>query len=191
MTRAPRERQPVTADLGGIYLALRRAQAENANCDRDTMVVIDLPDGTTCAIGSIVYEEDLAGALVIKAGRVLSGPPDTGTEPPFGRGKPPLTFTVHNPGGQPVELVPGRDYEVRYRIDGMHRRDRIARMGFMDRASNGELLFTARGPDRSTSDQYAGTQHFRPAWILAAREVETDHAKRYVERRAPDEVTGG
>jgi hypothetical protein len=60
-------------DVDDLYLALRRAKIGNPNCDGDTMVVIDLPDGTSWTVASLAYEEDLAGALVLKAGRELPG----------------------------------------------------------------------------------------------------------------------
>ena len=83
-----------------------------------------------------------------------------------------------------IVFVQGQDYEIRYQIDGVHRKPRICRMGFLGDDAYGGLQFDARGPDRSTRGQYAGTQMLKPAWILAARLVERDLAKRYTERMA-------
>lgn len=59
-----------TATVGSLETALRRAQAGNANCGPGTMIVIELPGGQCYAAESLSYEEDLAGALVITAGRI-------------------------------------------------------------------------------------------------------------------------
>jgi hypothetical protein len=59
--------------IADLVVSVTREQRANPNCDRATMVVIDLPDGSSWEVASVTYQEDLAGALVIKAGRQLPG----------------------------------------------------------------------------------------------------------------------
>jgi hypothetical protein len=78
----------------------------------------------------------------------------------------------------------GCDYEIVYLIPGVHRKPRIARMGYLGTDATGHLIFDARGPDRRTGGQYAGTQQMTRSWMLAAKGVvERDRAKRYASRR--------
>ena len=75
----PERGRPLTqvGNIDDLYLGLRRAKIGNPNCDGETMVVVDLPDGSSWTVESVRYEEDLAGALVIEAGRQLpAGDPD-------------------------------------------------------------------------------------------------------------------
>lgn len=78
----------------------------------------------------------------------------------------------------------GKDYEITYLIPGIHRKPRSSRMGFLgtDRHS-GRLLFDARGPDRSTGGEFAGTQTLDQRWIISVAEVPRDLSKRYAVRR--------
>jgi hypothetical protein len=73
--------------VGDLRMAVSVAREANANCDLDTMVVIDLPDGTTWTVASVTYQEDLAGALVITAGRLLPGAGSATWTPPAPGGK--------------------------------------------------------------------------------------------------------
>ncbi len=76
----------------------------------------------------------------------------------------------------------GSDYEIIYMIPGAHRKPRVARLGYMGERDGGGLQFDARGPDRSTSGRYGGTQELRREHILAATAVVRDKAKRYMNR---------
>jgi hypothetical protein len=62
---------PGVGDVRALLRAIGAAKTVNANCDLGTMVVIDLPDGSARTVESVTYQEDLAGALVIKAGPAL------------------------------------------------------------------------------------------------------------------------
>ncbi|SRR6266702_1813268 len=93
-----------------------------------------------------------------------------------------VTFCTQS--GREAALLTDHEYEIVYRIEGVHRYDRKARMGFIGTNTSGQLLFSARGPDRSTKDQYAGTQTYESRWIKSVRQVARDPEKRYVERRA-------
>lgn len=77
------------------------------------------------------------------------------------------------------EFVPGQDYEVVYKIWGVHRKPRKARMGYLGPGTMG-LQFDARGPNRSVRGQYAGTQELKPRWIISAVPVDRVLAARYV-----------
>ena len=90
------------------------------------------------------------------------------------------TITIQNDAGR-FEFVTGREYQIQTMIPGLERRPRYSRMGFLghERGTTGALQFSARGPDRTHDHPYGGTQTVSPASILASREVETDHAKRY------------
>jgi hypothetical protein len=98
---------------------------------------------------------------------------------------PPVTVRIAS--GQAVSLTPDQDYQVRYRVPGVQRKDRYTRMGFAGAGrpwpggqSGAELVFSARGPDRTHSGQYGATQTLRAEWILDVRQVANDPAKRYV-----------
>lgn len=92
--------------------------------------------------------------------------------------------TVQIGSGETVSLTPGQDYQLRHKIPGLQRKDRYSRLGFVGQ-EHGELLFSARGPDRATSGRYGGTQHFNAEWILAVKPVAADHAARYMNESAP------
>jgi hypothetical protein len=91
---------------------------------------------------------------------------------------------IRLPNGGEMSLSADCDYEIVYCIRGLHRYDRRTRMGFLGTGIGGELLFDARGPDRSTGGQYAGTQAMRPEWIKSIKRVPRIYAKRFVEKRA-------
>jgi len=79
----------------------------------------------------------------------------------------------------------GCDYELRYRIPGVHKADRVARMGFLGRSHVTEnLIFDARGPQRSTSGQFGGTQELSHEHIISAEEVPRVLSARHTERTA-------
>ena len=90
----------------------------------------------------------------------------------------PVRFTR---AGTSFDLVAGREYIVRYRIEGQ-RFDREARLGFAGRHASmaGRVLF-----DADTGAE-GGTQTFETRWILAAEQVECNKAARYIGRRAPE-----
>ena len=71
--RRSRAGQAGVGTLADLAVAVTREQRAHPNCDRDTMIVIDLPGGSSWSVESVTYQEDLAGALVIKAGRQLPG----------------------------------------------------------------------------------------------------------------------
>ena len=226
------------ANVGDLRMAVTAAQAGNPNCDRGTMVVIDLPGGGTYAVESVTYQEDLAGALVITAGRLLvpgdsadaaaatrtgldrdavrdgdtityvshagdrelSGRVEYATADAVHVTRDRLTYAIawsrvtgHQPkadepepvrftrAGTSFDLIAGREYIVRYRIEGQ-RFDREARLGFAGRHASmaGRVLF-----DADTGDE-GGTQTFETRWILAAEPVECNKAARYIGRRAPE-----
>lgn len=98
--------------------------------------------------------------------------------------EPPLKDHVQFRGyAKQYTLVVGSDYEIVTRVTGVERYDRISRMGFTGQSHAGDLVFSARGPDRTHSNQYGGTQTIRPEHVKAVHKVESDHAKRYTARR--------
>lgn len=89
------------------------------------------------------------------------------------------TITVRNEAGQ-FEFTVGKEYQIQTLITGLERKPRYSRMGFIGSVKGSpELQFSARGPDRTHNHPYGGTQTVSAHTILASREVETDHAKRY------------
>lgn len=79
-------------------------------------------------------------------------------------------------------LIIGHEYEITTKTS-MQRYPRLWRMGFAGRGIGG-LTFSARGPDRTHSGQYGGTQTIDKRDIVNIEEVTKDEAKRYVGRRA-------
>lgn len=77
-----------------------------------------------------------------------------------------------------MRLIPGHEYVITTKTS-MQRYPREWRMGFLGEYHGG-LQFSARGPDRSHSDQYGGTQTFDRKLIISAQEVDRDDSKRHI-----------
>jgi hypothetical protein len=85
-------------------------------------------------------------------------------------------------------VFPGREYRVKTMIPGVERVPRYSRMHFAglqypDSPRTSALTFSARGPDRTHSGRYGGTQNVPMSAILEMTEVERDVARRYVSLR--------
>jgi hypothetical protein len=89
--------------------------------------------------------------------------------------KPDQVFTVP---GLDSHLIPGHEYIIHTKTS-LQKYPRKWRMGFLG-AYDRALQFSARGPDRTHSKQYGGTQTIPATTIIGVKEVEADHSKRYV-----------
>ncbi len=87
---------------------------------------------------------------------------------------------------QAFQFEIGHDYEITWMIVGLQRYPRISRMGYigpgMDESR--QVMFDARGPDRKTGGEFAGTQQLDRRWLIEVREVPRVLAMRYAVRRA-------
>jgi len=87
-----------------------------------------------------------------------------------------------------VALMPGHDYELITFIPGIDRKlASLWRLGYVGKSGPGadRLVFSGRGPDRATRDQYCGTQDIEPFHIVDLREVPRDDAARHRPAKVP------
>jgi hypothetical protein len=75
----------------------------------------------------------------------------------------------------------GHDYEIEWRIPGIHKKPRFSRVGFIS-ANGSRISFDGRGPGRSNAKPYGGTAEIDRNWMISIREVTRDLSKRYTVR---------
>jgi len=76
-----------------------------------------------------------------------------------------------------TSLIPGHEYIIVTKTS-LQKYPREWRMGYLGYTAG--LQFSARGPDRTHSAQYGGTQTIDMSVVVSVREVERDDAKRHV-----------
>jgi hypothetical protein len=133
-------------------------------------------------VADLCYRDGLDAASVGYGEPLPERKPDTRLpEPTYEPETCPVCHDKHNPSqvvrvGE-TSLIPGHEYIVITKTT-LQKYPREWRMGYLGYTAG--LQFSARGPDRTHSAQYGGTQTIDIGQVISVTEVERNDAKRHV-----------